>query len=1309
MLKETQRLTLDTCLLQRCCKTVKQNDSATRCLLLTLTADGVPLDLSQAQVFLYCKKPDGTVVFSAAEITNAAEGTVQVQLTTQMLAVPGELCMEIRIYAPEGRLLSTLPFFLMVMEALCTENAVESTNEFSALTQAITKVGDFAAIAARADTAAQEASAGAAQALQAAAKAEQAAGGFVPDASITMEKLADAKANLFNKDTITRGIVAQDGTITPDDRYICTDYIPVQPGSAYTFPKGYQRQFAYYDAQKDFLRWIDGGSSGVWPATLTIPMDIPAAFLRISYLDNELFDCETAMICVGSQYYETYVPYGNVYLDWLTPTIPTGSIGPRQLEDGCISTEKINGAKINLFDKTAITNGHVAQDGAIVLEENYLCTDYIPVRPGSVYTFPAGRRRHFAYYDAQKNFLRWVDGGTSYVYNATVTVPTDIPAAYLRISYFTEGTDVNPDTFMVCIGGQYYETYVPYGAAYVDWLSARIMDGGVTEKELADGSVSAGKLYGAMRNLLDLDAFRFGTLEPDGSIVPGQDSVVSGWIPVTPGTTYALPPKYGLTACFYEENQAFLSAAADNPAVAPANAAFLRISCPLTSFSAWDLMVCEGSVYPEAYVPYGGTYVPWLDRNPLAGKKLGVLGDSICGMHKCYANTAARQNRMAFVRSGNNDGDSDNQSIWGSPIARHTLSGQPLSFVERFLSLTGTGGAWENKAFDFLLIHGGTNDARLSLPLGAVTPPQDFSGPLEESTFCGALERIFRTAQVKYPGCILMFATTYQIQALPNLGEYMEAARQICAKYSVPVLDFYRSSGLNMALPEIYAAYWSDELHLNALGHLRLARQAEAFLRGCGAVSGAPAQSSGAAAEIYGVRFSGSANTGAAVTRLYQAHGLTAGVGTDTQTAKNDFDQIYPWSARRRCCGYFAENGSFMVNAYEGEPGYAADGSNGEVWVEHSLFYFKHTHTGGTEEILISALPLGGYAPAPIFVKPDGSLRRKAYTAAYPLAMVDGKATSRSGVFPDVCSLNSAVEAARTLGENYTVTTFAERYTECLYMWVEFATRNLQSVMMGAASLPYTAADTAAITEDGANRIIVPNAVAEKYVVGQTVLIGSSLGSSNKANNRVVTAITDYDTGNKAIAFDGNPVDVAAGNILCSSAYKNGTCDHVLSSSGSPVSNTSGKYNCVYRGKEAPYGNAFEWVSDLLFQREGAGTAQAPYTYSVYYLPEPARYSSGAITGDYVKLNYHLPDTDGYVQALGLDSRYPFVRLPSQIGASTSTDYSDYYFYPRADISAAGFGGNWNGGLGSGPCYLHCNYAPHGFHISRRARLSHPY
>ena len=260
--------------------------------------------------------------------------------------------------------------------------------------------------------------------------------------------------------------------------------------------------------------------------------------------------------------------------------------------------------------------------------------------------------------------------------------------------------------------------------------------------------------------------------------------------------------------------------------------------------------------------------------------------------------------------------------------------------------------------------------------------------------------------------------------------------------------------------------------------------------------------------------------------------------------------------------------------------------------------------------------------------------------------------------------------------------------------------------MQGAVNLSYSANDKATVAEEGVNRIIVSTSTAAKFVVGQTIGIGTSLGATGIANNRIVTAIEDYDDSNKAICFDGDPVNVAAGNIVFALAWVNGSCDNVIASSGSPVSNTSGKYNCMYRGIERPYGDSFEWISDVLFKREGAGTAEDPYTYDVYFLPDPTKYANGAITDDYVKLNYGIPGADGYVKTLGLDSRYPWIRIPDAIGASATTYYSDYYYYPRYVPCAARVGGTWYNGSNAGPLYWNCASVPSDSYVYYRARLS---
>ncbi|WWU66507.1 BppU family phage baseplate upper protein [Clostridium baratii] len=109
----------------------KQNDTA-RYLLFTIVDNGVPFSLQGKEVKVFAVKPDGKLVFNACQITNPTNGEVKLNLTSQMLVVPGTLKAEIVIN--EGNeILSTIPFEIEVIKSLRDDSAIESTNEFSIL------------------------------------------------------------------------------------------------------------------------------------------------------------------------------------------------------------------------------------------------------------------------------------------------------------------------------------------------------------------------------------------------------------------------------------------------------------------------------------------------------------------------------------------------------------------------------------------------------------------------------------------------------------------------------------------------------------------------------------------------------------------------------------------------------------------------------------------------------------------------------------------------------------------------------------------------------------------------------------------------------------------------------------------------------------------------------------------------------------------------------------------------------------------------------------------------------------------------
>ncbi|MDE6357310.1 MAG: phage baseplate upper protein [Eubacteriales bacterium] len=114
--------------------TAVQNDTLSRYLDVSLFSNGMPINLTDHTVRIYMVKPDNTEIFNDGEITDAINGRVQFELTTQALTVCGNLQTQIIVFDNEEReILSTKIFNILITESLKNENSVESSNEYGAL------------------------------------------------------------------------------------------------------------------------------------------------------------------------------------------------------------------------------------------------------------------------------------------------------------------------------------------------------------------------------------------------------------------------------------------------------------------------------------------------------------------------------------------------------------------------------------------------------------------------------------------------------------------------------------------------------------------------------------------------------------------------------------------------------------------------------------------------------------------------------------------------------------------------------------------------------------------------------------------------------------------------------------------------------------------------------------------------------------------------------------------------------------------------------------------------------------------------
>ncbi len=120
-------------------KVEAQQNNVGRGARITLTVGGLVLSLDGESVTMWAKKPDGMVSYLACSVV---DGKIQADFTSQMLAVPGDVQVELQLIHEEESI--TTPIFTVhVRKSNITDSAVESTNEFTALVKALKEVDEI--------------------------------------------------------------------------------------------------------------------------------------------------------------------------------------------------------------------------------------------------------------------------------------------------------------------------------------------------------------------------------------------------------------------------------------------------------------------------------------------------------------------------------------------------------------------------------------------------------------------------------------------------------------------------------------------------------------------------------------------------------------------------------------------------------------------------------------------------------------------------------------------------------------------------------------------------------------------------------------------------------------------------------------------------------------------------------------------------------------------------------------------------------------------------------------------------------------
>ncbi len=215
------------------------------------------------------------------------------------------------------------------------------------------------------------------------------------------------------------------------------------------------------------------------------------------------------------------------------------------------------------------------------------------------------------------------------------------------------------------------------------------------------------------------------------------------------------------------------------------------------------------------------------DLNPLDDKIIAFLGDSITA-----ASTAGYKGWPVLIQENNPTATIRNIAHDGATIADN---GQSYSVYNQIQNLYNN-----YDDVDYIIIQGGVNDLWQSIPLGEYIENDNFNGETayDTSTFSGGLEWIFHYCYTHFPGKKIGYIVTQKVIYTNGFYNFMNRAKAICDKWSIPYVDLYNKGNLNFYITSQRQNYsrdvsvsGGDGCHPNLAGYKILTPKIENWLK----------------------------------------------------------------------------------------------------------------------------------------------------------------------------------------------------------------------------------------------------------------------------------------------------------------------------------------------------------------------------------------------------------------------------------------------------------------------------------------------
>lgn len=649
--------------------------------------------------------------------------------------------------------------------------------------------------------------------------------GEVTDLKSALTELVDEveSANKVNKDNITGGYLGQGCVFNPNAGLI-TEFIKVKPNTVYS-----ANHLTFGDTS-NWVSWmfesddISTNISKIPSATFTTPDN--CNYVRLVYSGG--WDAaNAAMLVEGDTLPSTYIPYVAPHYDYSEELIAEiNSVAESVVEP--IETDVIENKErvgevtkitepYNLIDPTKNATGYLGQD--CVLRTNAgLITDFIEVKPNTEYT-----ANHLGGFGDTSNWVSWMfetaDLSSKIGKIPSATFTTSANCHYVRLVYTSMFYDfmlIERDTML---------PYVPYEASHIEFsdkLSNAILTD-ETENEFFDQSYGVCSVNSADHMIW-----------PD----PNGNMRGSGMFRIYPFVLYKM---WGPTIAFsyvYDKDYNYLFTISNdgincvwnetagengghiftilNPNAYYANFATSKSTdptkCYIKAYSGLDKLMTIKNGNADGFKFSSFVNAPGMYR-----KKWACLGDSITQGYSLANPVFYRYSTVVQALCGV---IAFNYGYAGSRITAQGEAGDDTydkSMVIRYESMAD--------GMDYITVMGGINDANNNLPIGEV-------GDTSIYTFCGAIDTMINGLLAKYPGKGIGFITPlhYDDDGDARILPYVEAMKNVCNRYAIPVLDLYNDGQLSTVTSALSTMYYVDGLHPNNLGHSVLGRKIANFL-----------------------------------------------------------------------------------------------------------------------------------------------------------------------------------------------------------------------------------------------------------------------------------------------------------------------------------------------------------------------------------------------------------------------------------------------------------------------------------------------